>query len=108
MDPLKLPLEELLYLRLGQFFDQLEERRVPDLYRVLMDQVDRAILRQALERFDGQLSLAAEFLALDRNTLSRKAKRLKLDNGRAPKATGKARKAGGARGEKPEKPSSKR
>ena len=79
MDPLKLPLEELLYLRLGQFFDQLKDRRVPGLYRVLMEQVDRAVIRQALERFDGQLGAAAEFLDVDRNTLSRKAKRLKLE-----------------------------
>ncbi len=79
MDPLKLPLEELLYLRLGAFFDQLHGRSVPDLYRVLLDQVDRAILRQALERTQGQLGEAARFLDVDRNTLSRKVKRLKVE-----------------------------
>jgi len=78
MDPLKLPLEQLLYLRLGQFFDQLHGRSVPDLYRVLLDQVDRAVLRQALERAEGQLGVAADFLDVDRNTLSRKARRLKI------------------------------
>jgi DNA-binding protein Fis len=78
MDPLKLPLEELLYVRLGHFLDQLHGRKVPDLYRVLLDQVDRAILRQALERTDGQFQQAAELLGVDRNTLSRKAKKLKL------------------------------
>lgn len=77
-DPMKLPLEELLYLRLGEFLDQLHGRRVPELYRVLLDQVDRAVLRQALERSEGQLSAAASFLGLDRNTLARKAKRLKV------------------------------
>jgi len=85
MDPLKLPLEQLLYLRLGQFFDQLNGRSVPDLYRVLLDQVDRAVLRQALERADGQLGVAADFLDLDRNTLSRKAKRLKIGMQRSTK-----------------------
>ena len=85
MDPLKLPLEQLLYLRLGQFFDQLNGRSVPDLYRVLLDQVDRAVLRQALERADGQLGVAADFLDLDRNTLSRKAKRLKIGLQRSSK-----------------------
>ena len=79
MDPLKLSLEDLLYKRLGLFFDQLHGRKVPDLYRVLMDQVDRAVLRQAIERADGQLGTAASFLDVDRNTLSRKAKRLKVD-----------------------------
>ena len=85
MDPLKLPLEQLLYLRLGQFFDQLHGRSVPDLYRVLLDQVDRAVLRQALERADGQVGMAAEFLDVDRNTLSRKAKRLKIGLQRSSK-----------------------
>ncbi len=78
MDPLKLPLEELLYQRLGLFFDQLHGRKVPGLYRVLLDQVDRALIRQALERSEGQLSSAAAFLGVDRNTFSRKAKRLKV------------------------------
>ncbi len=78
MDHLKLPLEELLYLRLGQFFDQLHGRSVPDLYRVLMDQMDRAVVRQALERAEGQLGEAAKFLGVDRNTLSKKARRLKV------------------------------
>ncbi len=79
MDPLKLPLEELLYVRLGRFFDQLNGRAVPDLYRVLLEQVDRALLRQALERSDGQLGAAAKFLGVDRNTFARKARRLKVD-----------------------------
>jgi DNA-binding protein Fis len=82
-DPMKLPLEELLYLRLGDFLDQLHGRKVPELYRVLLDQVDRAVLRQALERSAGQLSTAAAFLGVDRNTLARKVKRLKVKN-RAP------------------------
>lgn len=78
MDHLKLPLEELLYLRLGVFFDQLGGRKVPGLYRVLMEQMDRAVLRQAIERSQGHLCAAADFLGLDRNTLARKAKRLKV------------------------------
>ncbi len=91
MDPLKLPLEELLYLRLGTFFDQLKGRKVPDLYRVLMDQVDRAVIRQALERSKGQMISAAEFLGLDRNTLSRKAKRLKVEPSSKGHASGEDR-----------------
>jgi DNA-binding protein Fis len=78
VDPLKLPLEELLYLRLGQFFDQLDGRKLPEVYKVLVDQMDRAILRQALERSQGQVGAAAELLGMDRNTLSRKAKRLQV------------------------------
>ena len=75
---LKLPLEELLCLGLGEFLDQLRGRRFPELYRVLLDQVDRAVLRQALERGEGQLTAAAFLLGVDRNTLARKVKRLKV------------------------------
>lgn len=78
LNPLEMPLEELVYLRLGRFFDQLEGRSFPELYRVVLDQMDRAVLRQALERSDGQMGRAAAFLGVDRNTLSRKAKRLKV------------------------------
>jgi DNA-binding protein Fis len=78
LDPLKLPLEELLYLRLGHFLDQLDGRKLPGLYKVLLDQVDRAVIRQALERNDHQIGAAADFLGIDRNALSRKAKRLKV------------------------------
>jgi DNA-binding protein Fis len=77
-DPLSLPLEEMLYQRLGRFFDQLSGGTVPELYKVVQDQVDRAIIRQALERSAGQMGEAARFLGLDRNTLSRKARRLKV------------------------------
>jgi len=86
MDPLKLPLEELMYVRLGRFFDQLNGRGVPDLYRVLLEQVDRAVLRQALERSDGQLGAAARFLGVDRNTFARKARRLKVEGALEPEA----------------------
>src|SRR5262249_61367678 len=86
MDPLKLPLEHLLYLRLGQFFDQLHGGSVPDLYRVLLDQVDRAVLRQALERADGQVGMAAEVLDVARNTLSRTAQRPKSGFNESPKS----------------------
>jgi DNA-binding protein Fis len=84
MDPLHLPLEELLYLRLGTFLDQLHGRHVPDLYRVVLDQVDRAVMRQALERAHGQCGEAARFLGIDRNTFARKAKRLKVKPGQEP------------------------
>jgi DNA-binding protein Fis len=79
MDASKHSLEEVVYQRLGVFFDQLHGRKVPDLYKVLMDQVDRAVLRQALERSDGLVGDAAHFLGVDRNTLARKAKRLKVN-----------------------------
>lgn len=78
MEPLKLPLEELLFTRLGAFFDQLGEEQVPDLYQTVIDQLDRAVLRQALQRSDGQIGEAARFLGIDRNTLSRKLRRLRL------------------------------
>jgi DNA-binding protein Fis len=76
MDHLKLTLEELVYQRFGLFLDELHGSKVPDLYRVLMAQVDRAVVRQAVERSQGQIVAAAQLLDLDRNTLARKVKRL--------------------------------
>lgn len=76
MENLKLTLEELVYQRFGQFLDELHGSKVPDLYRVLMEQVDRAVVRQAVERSQGQILAAAQLLDLDRNTLARKVRRL--------------------------------
>jgi DNA-binding protein Fis len=73
----KATLEEILYQRLGLLFEQLGGRRVPHLYRTVIDQVERALIRQALERTASQLG-AADLLGIDRNTLARKAKRLKV------------------------------
>ena len=84
VDAMKMPLEELLYQRLGHFFDQLQDSQVPDLYRVVLDEVDRAVFRQAIERNGHQLNQAAEFLGIDRNTLARKVKRLNLGGSTKP------------------------
>ncbi len=85
MNPHQHSLEDLVYARVGHFFDQLHGRKVPDLYRVLTEQFERAVIRQALERADGQLVQAAQFLDIDRNTLARKAKRLKVAGQQAPR-----------------------
>ena len=93
VDPMKMSLEELLYLRLGHFFEQLKESNVPELYRVLLDQFDRAVFRQAIERNDHQLNAAASYLGIDRNTLARKARKLKLPSaGKAVKGRNSSRK----------------
>lgn len=80
----ELPLEELLYVRLGDFLERLDGGAVPELYKTLQDQLDRAVLRQALERTGGRLGAAATLLGLDRNTLARKVKRLDLTSGANP------------------------
>jgi DNA-binding NtrC family response regulator len=68
---------------------------------VVLEQVDRAILRQALERADGQLGEAAKFLGIDRNTFARKARKLKVKTERAaepaPAASPRSAAANGAR-----------
>jgi DNA-binding protein Fis len=71
-------LEEINFERLEAFLGRLQGRRVPGLYRLIMGQVERALLRAALAQTHDHLGEAARLLGLDRNTLSRKARSLGL------------------------------
>lgn len=71
-------LEDLTYERLEVFLARLQGRRVPGLYKMILGQVERALLRAALNRTGDHLGEAAKLLDLDRNTLARKAKALGL------------------------------
>lgn len=71
-------LEEITHERLEAFLARLQGRRVPGLYRLIIGQVERALLRAALAQTQDHLGDAARLLDLDRNTLSRKVKSLGL------------------------------
>ena len=70
-------LEELCYLRLSQVLDKLGDERLPGLHGTVIAEVERALLRAALERA-GSVAGAAEVLGLHRNTLSRRLEELGL------------------------------
>ncbi|MBS2031080.1 MAG: hypothetical protein JST54_24475 [Deltaproteobacteria bacterium] len=71
-------LEEVTYERLQAFLGRLQGRAVPGLYRLILSQVERALIRAALHQTGDHLAEAARLLDLDRNTLARKARSLGL------------------------------
>lgn len=52
----------------------------PNLYRIVIDSAERALLRLALQRTRGNQKAAAELLGLARNTLRAKLQRIELDD----------------------------
>lgn len=70
-------LEELCYARLAEVLDRLGNERLPGLHGTVIAEVERALLRAALERA-GSVAAAAEVLGLHRNTLARRLEELGL------------------------------
>lgn len=76
----RIPFEELVSLRLRPVVDLLDEGGENRcIYREVMNQVERALIRLALERTDGNQQRAARLLGISRNTL--RTKRNGHDNG---------------------------
>ena len=76
--PIDLPLGAMVRERLSALLGRLEGRPVPQLYRVVLEEVERGIFGAALDRANGEVGLAARLLGVDRNTVARKAKALGL------------------------------
>ena len=87
-------LEDVTYERLHAFLGRLQGRPVPGLYRLILAQVERALLRAALNQTGDHLAEAARLLDLDRNTLARKARALGLPVSGKPGPKKRARKGG--------------
>jgi Fis family transcriptional regulator len=65
-------LEECLLRSLGQYFDDLGGAPPHKLHDMVMQAVERPLLRFALERAAGNQSAAADLLGINRNTLRKK------------------------------------
>lgn len=70
-------LEEVCYTRLSSVLDRLGNERLPGLHGTVIAEVERALLRLALERA-GSVAGAADVLGLHRNTLARRLEELGL------------------------------
>ena len=73
-----LSLEEVVSHKLEQFFVQLGTAEATGLYRLVMQQVERPLIRSALAWAKGNQLKAARLLGLSRNTLRKKIRELEI------------------------------
>lgn len=72
------PLGAMVRKRLAVLFDDLGPQRVGGLYRRVMEEVERALLLEVLERTHGSQTAAAKILGIHRNTLRLRLRSLGL------------------------------
>lgn len=72
-------LEALVYERLKAYADNLQGHYPEDMYRLIMPQLERPLIKVALELAGGEKKKAAEMLGIHRNTLRARLRELGLD-----------------------------
>ena len=65
-------LKECVQVSLKQYFDIMGDDDPEGMYRLVMDQVEPALLKEVLDRCKGNQSRAAKILGLNRTTLRKK------------------------------------
>ncbi|MCK6556623.1 sigma-54 dependent transcriptional regulator [Candidatus Binatia bacterium] len=73
-----LSLEDVIRLKLKEYFRQTREVEPTDLYELIMQRVERPLLELTLERTRGNQLKAAAILGINRNTLHKKITDLKI------------------------------
>lgn len=63
---------------LERYFHDLEGQTPTGLYALVMDRVESELIRYILARADGNQTLAAQMLGINRNTLRRKIQQYHL------------------------------
>lgn len=81
----RLPLGELVRIKMAQLLDRLGRHRAPDLYHRVLEEVERALLGEVMGRVDGRQSEASKILGIHRNTLRLRLKTLNLAPPRPPR-----------------------
>ena len=72
----ELPLATLMRGRIRSLLDRLGSHRIPDLFRRVITEVERALIEEALARAAGSRSQASGILGIHRNTLRLKMRTL--------------------------------
>lgn len=72
-------LEDLVYERLKAYTDSLQGHLPEDMYRLIMPQLERPLIRLALELAGGERQRAAAMLGIHRNTLRNRLRALGLE-----------------------------
>ena len=78
-------IEQCLLRSLEQYFRDLDGARPHQLHGMVMQAVERPLLKFALDRASGNQSAAAELLGINRNTLRKKLIEHGMAEGPAPK-----------------------
>ena len=74
----KQPIRRSVTSALELYLDDLNGHDVNDLYHVVLNEVEPAILNVVMEHVDGNQSQAATMLGISRGTLRKKLKQYKL------------------------------
>jgi Fis family transcriptional regulator, factor for inversion stimulation protein len=90
-------IEQCLLRSLEQYFCDLDGARPHQLHGMVMQAVERPLLKFALERASGNQSAAAELLGINRNTLRKKLIEHGMAEGPAPKPSRSPAKRAGTR-----------
>ena len=73
-----LSLEEVVRLKLKEYFRQTRDVEPTDLYALIIERVERPLIELTLERTQGNQLRAAAILGINRNTLHKKISDLKI------------------------------
>jgi len=79
-----LSLEEVVRLKLKEYFRQTRDVEPTDLYTLIMERVERPLIELTLDRTRGNQLKAAAILGINRNTLHKKITELKITPKRRP------------------------
>lgn len=71
-----LPLGDLVRRRLCSLLDRIGSHHLPDLYTRVVEEVERVLIEEALERGRGFRKEAAQILGIHRNTLRLRMRKL--------------------------------
>jgi two-component system nitrogen regulation response regulator GlnG len=74
-----LALDELVRVKLQEFFDRSGNVDPTNLYELLLKHIERPLIEITLKRTHGNQVRAAEILGINRNTLHKKISYLKID-----------------------------
>ncbi|MGC9238217.1 MAG: helix-turn-helix domain-containing protein [Acidithiobacillus sp.] len=73
-------LHDCVRAAVADYLDDLHEEAPLALHERVLGEVERALLQTVMERAEGRRIVAAAWLGINRNTLSKKLQRYGLDN----------------------------
>jgi len=79
LDGAQKPLGECVHLALDAYFQDLDGHAAGDVYRMVMGEVEPAMLRTVMDYAGGNQTRASEILGITRSTLRKKLKQYGID-----------------------------